>query len=274
MTLLWPVSGQSAVGEADIPVFAPDDHTSWYPERRGGQDFLQPASGPGPVTADPRHPYTPNDDGQNKGEQPTYRIADLTNPILNPWAVAAMRKANEEVLAGGVPFNARERCWPAGVPGFDILPAKPAPVWFVQAPKEVLMIWPGDQQVRHVYLNAPHSKNPKPSWYGESVGHYEGDELVVDTVGLNDRSFVDNYRTPHTTQLHVIERLGLIDGGTTLQVRIEVVDPGAFNMKWQAVQLFKRGTEDLMVPRACAENNFNYFTYKVEPVPESARADF
>jgi len=56
-----------------------------------------------------------------------------------------------------------------------------------------------DQQIRHIYMNVPHSKNLKPSWYGESVGHYEGDTLVVDTIGLNDKTFVDNYRTPHTT---------------------------------------------------------------------------
>ena len=66
-------------------------------------------------------------------------------------------------------------------------------------------------------MNVPHSKNPKPSWYGESVGHYEGDELVVDTIGLNDKTFVDNYRTPHTDQIHVVERFKLIEDGKTLQ---------------------------------------------------------
>ena len=67
-----------------------------------------------------------------------------------------------------------------------------------QTPKEVLIIWRGDSQFRHVYLNVLHSQNPKPSWYGESVGHYEGDTLVVDTIGLSTKTFVDNYRTPHT----------------------------------------------------------------------------
>jgi hypothetical protein len=59
----------------------------------------------------------------------------------------------------------------------------------------------GDQQVRRVWMNVPHTANPKPSWYGESVGHYEGDSLVVDTIGLNDRTFLDNFRTPHTEKL-------------------------------------------------------------------------
>jgi hypothetical protein len=264
--------GAFAQGQA-IPNFAPDDRTSWFPDRPMGDDFLPPASGAGPVLADPAHPYTPNDEGRNTGVQPTYRIADLSNPILQPWAREQMKKANDEVLAGGVPFVARERCWPAGVPAFDIM-RRVAPVWVVQSPKEVLLVWPSDQQVRRVYMNVPHSKNLKPSWYGDSVGHYEGDELVIDTIGLNDKSFVDNYRTPHTTQLHVVERLKLVDGGKTLQIGIEVEDPGAFTRKWSAIQRFKRWTEGPMAPSACAENNFDYFTYKVEPIPQAAKPDF
>jgi len=64
------------------------------------------------------------------------------------------------------------------------------------------MIWQMDQQVRHVYLNVP-IRRIQRSWYGESVGHYEGDTLVVDTIGQDTRTFVDNYRTPHGEKLHV-----------------------------------------------------------------------
>jgi hypothetical protein len=71
-----------------------------------------------------------------------------------------------------------------------------------------------------------------------------------------------------------VERFGLVDGGKTLRVRIEVEDPGAFNMRWQAVQRFKRWTQGPMAPIACAENNFDYFTYRVEPIPQAAWADF
>jgi hypothetical protein len=251
-----------------IPDFAPDDHTSWFPDRPAGDDFLPPPSGPGPVLADKGHPYVPNGEGQ-----PTYRVADLSNPILKPWAVAQMKKANDEVLAGGVPFMARERCWPAGVPAFEIF-RRVAPVYFVQTPKEVLLIHRGDQQVRHVYMNVPHSAQPKPTWYGESVGHYENDELVVDTIGMNDKTFIDNYRTPHTEQLHVVERFKLVRQGQTLQVSITVDDPGAFNMPWQAVQRFRRYDEGPMVENICAENNFDFFTYKVEPIPQAGKPDF
>jgi hypothetical protein len=85
-----------------------------------------------------------------------------------------------------------------------------------------------DHQVRRVYLNVPHSANLKPSWFGESVGHYEDDSLVVDTVGLSRRTFVDNYLTPHTDQLHVVERFHVINDGKTLEVNVHVEDPGAF----------------------------------------------
>jgi hypothetical protein len=80
------------------------------------------------------------------------------------------------------------------------------PIFFVQSPKLVLMIFAGDAQIRHVYLDVPHSTHPKPSWYGESVGRYQGDTLLIDTVGFNDKTYVDNFRTPHSDKLHVVER--------------------------------------------------------------------
>ena len=84
------------------------------------------------------------------------------------------------------------------MPGWLLYPVRP--VFFLQTPKEVTFIWEEDHMARHVYLTEKHSANVKPSWFGESIGHYEnGDTLVVDTIGLNDRTFVDSYRTPHTT---------------------------------------------------------------------------
>src|SRR6202048_4570872 len=182
-TALWPaLAAEGTPGQqASVPNFAPDGSTAWTSDRPQSDDFLPPPSGPGPVMSDKAHPYVPNGQGQ-----PTYRIADLTNPILKPWAVEQMRKANEEVLAGKVPFIADSRCWPAGVPSFLLYPANP--VRFVQTPTQVLMIWQQDAQIRRVYLNQPHSANPKPSWYGESIGHCENsDTLVVDTIGMNDK---------------------------------------------------------------------------------------
>jgi len=79
-----------------------------------------------------------------------------------------------------------------------------------------------------------------PSWFGESVGRYEGDTLVVDTVGMNDKTYIDSYRTPHTEKLHVVERFRMIEGGKTLEVKVHVEDPGAFTTPWDAIQRYRR----------------------------------
>jgi hypothetical protein len=184
-----------------------------------------------------------------------------------------MKKTNDDVLAGKVPFIARERCWPPGVPGLDIY-NRGQPVHFVQTPKEVLIINELYASTRHVYMDVPHSNAPNPSWYGESVGHYEGDELVVDTIGLNDRTFVDNYRTPHTTQLHVLERFKMINGGKTLQVLVRVEDPGAFNMPWNAKQTWVRVHPGALIEDICEPNNDFFFGYDVAPLPHEDRPSF
>src|SRR3978361_573652 len=179
---LWPVA---AAQKTNIPDFAPDSSTGWITM---GQEFVAPPSGPGPVVADPAHAPKPG--------QPAFRVADLANPILQPWAREELRKANERALSGKAAYTPKERCWPIGVPGFLLYPV--FPVYFLQTPQEVVMIWAEDHQVRHIYLNRPHSANLKPSWFGESVGRYDGDTLVVDTSGMHAKTFVDNYRTPHT----------------------------------------------------------------------------
>jgi hypothetical protein len=176
-----------------------------------------------PVVDDPAHPFVPN--GVNV--QPTYRIADLSNPNLKPWVKEHMKKDNDEVLAGKIAFTARSSCMPAGVPGFMAF-GGPTPLYFVQTPKEIWMIFSGDHQVRRVYMGVPHSENPKPSWYGESVGHYEGDTLVIDTIAQNDKTVVDPYRTPHTEKLHVVERWRKVDGDKMLEVSFTVEDPDTF----------------------------------------------
>jgi hypothetical protein len=129
----------------------------------------QGAANPGPVTNDPRYPYVDNGAARRAGGQPTYRVADLNNPILQPWAKESMKKANDEVLDGKVPFRPRERCYPGGVPGFVVYTLV-MPFYFLQTEKEVTIINRGGPETRRVYLNVPHSANPKPSWYGESVG--------------------------------------------------------------------------------------------------------
>jgi hypothetical protein len=235
-------------------------------------DFQPPASGPGPVIYDKAHPYVPNN---NQGRQVTFRIADLTNPILKPWVIEKMREQNALAAAGKRAFEARASCRPGGVPGFLVM-GRVNPLYFVQGKNQVLLMNEGGPEVRRVYLNVPHSARPKISPYGESVGHYEGgDTLVVDTIGLSDDTYIDNYRTPHTTQLRVVERFKLTDGGKTLDVTIHVEDPGAFNMPWSARQTFHRTRTGKMEEAICAENNFAFEgDAAVAEIPKADRPDF
>jgi hypothetical protein len=177
------------------PATSPDlsgGEGGWVHPRGTG---FQPAPGsPSPVRQDPGHPFV---GGQN------WRIGDLTNPNLRPWVKELMKKDTDEIDAGKIAFQPSSSCVPSGIPNMFSFPN---PLLIIQAPKEVVMIKEGGTEIRHVYLDVPHSANTKPSWHGESVGHYEGDTLVVDTVGQNTKTVLDVYRTPHTEKLHVVER--------------------------------------------------------------------
>jgi hypothetical protein len=229
-----------------------------------GNDFIASAQGPKPVSFDPAYPYVPN----NARRQPTFRIADLSNPNLKPWAKERMKQANAAVLGGKIAFTPRSSCLPAGVPAFMLFIVEP--VFLVQSRAEVVMIYSGDQQVRHIHLDVPHSAAPKPSWYGESVGRYEGGALVIDTIGLNEKTFVDNYRTPHTDKLHVVERWQLIDDGKMLEVAFTVDDPGAFVDPWSGLQRYRR-VQARLSEQVCAENNTALFDYHI---PVADQPDF
>jgi len=243
-----PVAAQSA-----RPDFG---FTGWLNEATFEGGELIPVEGSPPLfRQDPAHPFVPN----NRNAQPTYRIADLaSNPNVKQWAKDVMKKDNDEVIAGKIAYTARSSCHPAGVPGFDLFGFQP--VFFFQTPKKITIIYSGDQQVRHIYLDVPHSKTVKPSWYGESVGKYEGDTLVVDTIGLNTKTKVDNFRTPHTEKLHVVERWKLIEEGKTLEVTFTVDDPDTYEKPWSAKQRFRKA-DGPMTEQVCAEGNLLLFDW-------------
>ena len=241
----------------------------WTMINSNAADYVNPPSGAKPVTNDPNYPHI----GNLQPGQKTDRVADLTNPILKDWARAQMKKTNDAVLRGRTPFVATSLCWPGGVPAQLLVPTT---VYFIQTPKEVWMIWERDQLVRRIYLDQNHTAHPKPSWFGESVGHYEnGDTLVIDTIGLSDNplSFVDNYRTPHTTEEHVVERWKLAGGGRGIEVSFTVDDPGAFNMPWGGSMRYRK-SKGPMEEFVCAENNADYFGLDDYTIPTAAKPDF
>src|ERR1700739_4011568 len=177
----------SATAHAAPPNFAPNRDVGWYAYNRL---FIPPASGAGPVQQEPAHPYVSNDEFRVTGRQPTAQLADLNNFILQPWARDVVAKRNQLVLSEKPANPPHASCWPVGVPGFLLRPMTQA-MYFVQAPKIVVMILYSKQNIRPFYLTEKHPPNVKPSWYGESIGHYEGDTLVVDTVGIDERTWVD-----------------------------------------------------------------------------------
>jgi hypothetical protein len=249
---------------ASMPDFS-SNNTGWVSV---GTDWDAVPGSPPPVTDDPVHPYVPN----NIGKQPTFRVANLNNSNLTQFAKDELKKSNDEVLRGKAMYARESRCWHTGVPTYLLNPAQPT--FFLQSPDKVTMIWQMDHQVRHVYLNVPHSADPKPSWYGESVGHYEGDTLVIDTVGMNDKTFVDNHRTPHGDKLHVVERYRLVDDGKALQADVTIEDPTTFVKPLQVSHRWRR-VQGPMLESTCAEGELgNPFQQDVEPLPVANRPDF
>ncbi|HEX5280419.1 MAG TPA: hypothetical protein VFW28_10085 [Micropepsaceae bacterium] len=224
---------------------------------------------------------------------------DYTNPILKPEAAAIVKKHAQLGLDGIGDPNPRNQCWPEGVPFLFTN----GPTQLVQTPAEVIILYEYDHQVRRVRLNQTHPAHVTPTWYGDSVGHYEGDTLVVDTVGLKvgRYSMVDWYGTPHTPSLHVIERYRLLDPqaakegfdrdakqhnvadgmrdpnshGKYLQLRFTVEDNTVFTRPWTATMTYGSGGESPLdwVEYACAEN-IQWYSGKDADVPRALKPDF
>lgn len=264
-----PAVAQKGPGKDPIPDFTAPG-TGWTMINSNATDYVDPQSGPKPVTNDPKYPHV----GNLQPGQKTERVADLTNPILQDWVKPQMRKYNQEVIDGTIPFVATSLCYPGGVPAQLLVPTT---MYFIQKPDEVIMIWERDQLVRHVYLDTQHTKNPRPTWFGESVGHYEnGDSLVIDTVGLAAKpfSYVDNYRTPHTDKLHVVERWTLSKDAKAIEVSFTADDPGTFDHPWGGRVRYRKVARGPLLESVCAENNTDYFGLDQYPMPEAKAADF
>jgi hypothetical protein len=270
----------------------PDFSGIWaYPFCCGFQGSL---SGPGPVA---------NISRRNGASSRYQYVGDYTNPILKPHAAEIVKK-HGEIEATGVPLpTPRNHCWPEGVPfifsnfGIQIL----------QQPDKLTILYDHDHQVRRVRLNARHPAQLIPSWYGDSVGHYDGDTLVIDTAGIKigPYSMIDWYGTPYTEALHVVERYRFIDdeaakeaeergakvvapvatggglapnlyynkGDKALQLEFTVEDDGVFTMPWSA-SITRRRSLSVWTEFVCAENPHGYFVGKNAAIPTADKPDF
>jgi hypothetical protein len=254
-------AGRATHGHAAIPDFS----RVWYHPALPW--FEPPETGPGPVTNRSRGPQRPGGATGSQASPPTNEgvsnydqlVGDYTNPVLQPWAAEIVKKFGEISLAGITYPNASNQCWPRPVPFIF----KHQQMQIIQQPDKITFIFNEDHEVRRVRLNEPHRSPVTPSWYGDSVGHYEGDTLVIDTVGINpDRKYamVDLFGTPYIKSLHVVERHRLRDyddvkdaiernknenwlvvgdvfsghRGKFLQLHLTIEDAGAFTTPWTA----------------------------------------
>jgi hypothetical protein len=282
----------AAAPAAPSTAFIPDFSGIWA---HPGLGFGPELSGPGPVRNTSRLPS-----GAGNFDR---LIGDYTNPILKPEA-ATIVKQRGEISASGRAFpDPDNQCLQNPVPyifwNFDIQ--------LLQERDKVTIIYQHDSDHREVRLNQPHPKKVVPSIHGDSVGHYEGDTLVVDTVGvkLGPYRMLDRLGTPYTEALHVVERYRLIDYDATkaamdryekewprvgdnidrtyrgkgLQLEFKVEDPRVFTMPWSASQTYSRALRTMWDERVCAENIGHYYEYtyysdKDAHVPTAAKPDF
>ena len=248
--------------------FIPDFSGIWaHPSIPG---FEPPATGPGPVVNKSRL-RTGRQAGRSNFAQ---LVGDYTNPILRSQAAEVVKKRGEIELSGETAPTPSNQCWPEPLPYiFSSLG-----IQLLQQPHQITILYDEDHEVRHVRMNEPHPARVTPSWYGDSVGHYEGDTLVIDTVGMRtDRPFamVDSFGTPYTGALHVVERYRLLgyevakEGlerdakenfdlelapmgdaplridpnyrGKHLQLEFTVYDEGVFTTPWSATVTYRPG---------------------------------
>jgi len=177
------------------------------------------------------------------------------SPILKPW-VAEVVMANRHGNATGRPSaNTNTTCWPEGVPAVYSI----REMQILQLPDEITILYTDDQAVRHIYMNEAHPNPLTPSWYGHSVGHFEGDTLVVDTYGFHNRpeAMIDHSGTPVSDGLHVVERFQMLDDGNRLHVDFTVDDPNVFRKPW-SMTMELDAKEGHPPEYRCAENNRHF----------------
>ena len=279
-------AGGAARNDAQSAASIPDFAGIWrHPSLPG---FEPLASGPTSLTNRSRKNGVSNYD---------QLVGDYTNPILQPWASEVVKKHGELSLAGIEYPSPANQCWPEPLPYIY----KNFAIELLQQPNQVTIIYDQDHEFRQIRLSAQHPAHVTPSWYGDSVGHYEGDTLVVDTVGQKHGPFsmLDLYGTPFTDALHVVERYRLLDyedakeglerdtkenfhagggldrnyRGKFLQIYFTVNDPDVFTTPWSATITMGRGSDD-WPETVCAENTHEYYSNKDTSVPIADKPDF
>jgi hypothetical protein len=187
-----------------------------------------------------------NRDGKRGGFGSSLSLADPTGakrgsePDIPYQEWARAKTLSERPNTGadaqfGNSTNPQLWCDPVGVPAVYQWPAKTR---FVQTPDAVYILYEYGVSFRIVWLNSKHPDDPDPQWWGHSIGWYEnGDTLVVDTVGFNDKTWLDEAGHPHSEKMHLIERYKRVDA-ETMRVDMTIDDPGAYTKPWSTFRYF------------------------------------
>ena len=291
-TAAAPALGQTAAPTALNATSVPDLSGVWA---HSGLGFGPPLSGPGPVRNKSRLP--------SGASNSNLLVGDYTNPILKPEAAEVIKKFGEVSLSGRAFPDPDNMCLQDPVPYIFWNPN----VRLLQQPDKVTFVYQHDDDFRQVRLNEPHPARVIPSVHGDSVGHYEGDTLVIDTVGVKVGPYrmIDRFGTPYTQALHVVERYRLLDyeatkealeraekewprgggnvapnyRGNGLQLEFTVKDEGVFTMPWSATITYGREANPNWDERICAENvqhdyEAGFYSDKDAHLPTADKADF
>lgn len=229
-----------------VPAVAqfPAESTIPKAKRRGGRPAAKTPSGPTPRTADGKPDLTA-----------AWGYAGYTSDIAKDYDVgevpmnALAEKLFKERQANEGVEDPEARCLPTGVPRRDPYPSK-----FLQMPNLVAILFEGNlHSFRQIFLDRKeHPKDLNPTWWGDSIGHWEGDELVVDTIGFNGKTWLDMAGHPASDKLHVIERYSRPDFGH-LKLVLTIEDPVYYTKPWNVTEITPI-LDGEMIEYICTEN--------------------
>ncbi len=176
-------------------------------------------------------------------------------PPMTPWSKERFDKTKPAFGPRGVLVAQTNdpafQCFPPGVPRIYL---HPFPMQIVEMPKELIMLFEYDHIVRHIYTDGrQHPRDLAPTYMGDSIGHWEGDIFVIDTVGFNDKTWLDRAGHPHSDQLHVVERLRRI-AGDRLQVDFTIEDPVAYTKPFTSSLFFRLHPDWSLMEQVCEDN--------------------
>ena len=199
-----------------------------------------------------------------KQDAPGEALNDLINPHLQPWAKARMEATD------GVADDTGQVCLPDGIFRYPSMAGRF--VW-LPGPGRIVMVFGNINTagVRRIYMDQPHPRSPAPSWNGHSTGHWEGDTLLVDSVGFNDRSWLFGGMQPHTEEAHLVERIRRVANGAFLEINITVEDRHALTSPYSYNRYYKRQPDTAeMAEDVCNEDPVTWREFRNEALKKQA----